>query len=102
MEDKTLNAWLDSHQTPPPSSDLSARILAATTPEGSTVINNHSIVKWIMPIAATILAICAVGFKGFAVFNNESAETALWQEAALDLGFDEIYDWVENEEYSAQ
>jgi len=99
MDDKMLDKCLDSLKAPEPSPDLGQRILrAAKTP----VEQNISFSKKFMPIAATILAIAVIGYTGLNTLTNTETESMLWQEAANDLGFDDIYDWVENEDISAQ
>jgi hypothetical protein len=56
-----------------------------------------------MPIAASLLAVCAIGFGTLQVSLNSETETVTaWQEAATDLGFEDIYEWVETEEAAAQ
>jgi len=99
MDDKILDKWLESHQAPTPRADLNARILAAATLEKQANDNHRSFARRFLPIAATILAVSMIGVTGFNTINDKNieTETALWQEAALDLGFDEIYDWVESE-----
>jgi len=107
MDDKTLNKWLDTHQAPTPSAELGVNILAAASVKDIPANQNQTFRKRFMPIAATILAISMVGFTGFTILSGKAVETtetetALWQEAALDLGFDDIYNWVESEDTSAQ
>jgi len=107
MDDKILNIRLDSHQAPTPSADLSARILTAASTDGRAANQNQRFAKRFTPIAATLLAVSMVGFTGFNVINsnaieNDKTETALWHEAALDLGFDDIYSWVESEDTPTQ
>ena len=99
MDDKILDKWLDAYQAPTPSSDLNARILTAATSDMQANDNHSSFTRRFLPIAATILAVSMIGFTGFNAVNEKNIETAtaLWQEAALDLGFDEIYNWVESE-----
>jgi len=56
-----------------------------------------------MPIAASLLAVCAIGFGTLQFTQNSKTETVTaWQEAATDLGFEDIYDWVETEETTVQ
>lgn len=103
MDDKILDKWLDAHQAPKPRADLKARMLAAAAPVHSApnTARSFSFRKQLLPIAASILAIATVGLVGFNVANLggdniDAAETEIWQEAALDLGFDDIYNWVES------
>ena len=103
MDDKILDKWLDAHQAPEPGADLKARMLAAATPVNSApnTARSFSFRKQLSPIAASILAIATVGLVGFNVANLggtniDTAEAEVWQEAALDLGFRDIYNWVES------
>jgi len=103
MKDSDLNKKLDSYQAPTPSDMLKARILkAAATENKITPPTRSSFSKQFMPIAASLLAVCAIGFTTLQYSQTTKTETAAWQEAATDLGFDEIYDWVETEEAPAQ
>jgi len=99
MDDKILDKWLETHKAPMPSTDLNARILNAVTSDKQANDNHRSFTRRFLPIAATLLAVSMIGVTGFNTVNDKNieTETALWQEAALDLGFDEIYDWVESE-----
>ena len=103
MDDKILDKWLEAQQAPDPRADLKARILAAATPVNSApnTAKSFSLRKQLLPIAASILAIATVSLFGFNVVdsggaNVDTAEAEVWQEAALDLGFDDIYNWVES------
>jgi len=98
MKNSDLNKKLDSYQAPAPSDLLKSRILKAATAE--TTPARKSFTRRFMPIAASLLAVCAIGFTTLQYSQTTKTETAAWQEAATDLGFDEIYDWVETEEAS--
>lgn len=100
MKDTDLNKRLDSYQAPEPSELLKARILKAAAPQ--TAPARAPFTKRFMPIAASLVAVCAIGFGTLQVTDTTKTETAAWQEAATDLGFDDIYDWVEAEETTAQ
>jgi len=105
MKDTELNKKLESYQAPAPSDLLKARILQsaanqATSRPRSSVRTFFS--KRFMLIAASLLAVCAIGFGTLQVTQTTKTETAAWKEAAIDLGFDDIYDWVEAEEPLAQ
>lgn len=102
MKDTELNHRLKAYQAPEPSELLKARILKAATTSSGTVSSQPSFNKRFMPIAASLLAICAISFSVMQVQQPSEPETAAWQEAALDLGFEEVYDWVEAEEVSFQ
>ena len=104
MDDKILDKWLESHQAPTPSADLNARILAAVTSKVQANDNHRAFTRRFLPIAATILAVSMIGITGINTVNDKNieTETALWQEAALDLGFDEIYIWVESDDIATQ
>lgn len=101
MKDTELNTRLDAYQDPNPSDLLKARILKAAGPQADTAISK-SFSKRFMPIAASFIAVCAVGLAALQVNTTQKTESAAWQEAAADLGFDDIYDWVETEELPTQ
>ncbi len=96
MDDDSINQKLAILVPPAMSANLQERILAEAVPV------SHSFSKRFMPIAASLLAICLIGYAAFQPFQNNETETETWQEAALDLGFEEIYTWVENEENFTQ
>lgn len=98
MKDTKLNKKLDSYQAPEASDLLKARILKAATKIEPA--RNPSYTRRFMPIAASVLAVCAIGLTALQL--TQTNETAAWQEAATDLGFDDIYDWVETEEAATQ
>jgi len=100
MRDTDLDKKLESYQAPEPSDLLKSRILKAASAEA--VPARPSFTRRFMPIAASLLAVCAIGFGTMQFTQTYETETAAWQEAATDLGFDDIYDWVETEEASAQ
>lgn len=98
MNDSELNKILGSYQAPAPSDLLKVRIMKAAK---TAPMSKPSFSRRFMPIAASLLAVCAIGF-GTMQYNTQTnkTETAAWQEAAIDLGFDDIYDWVETGEVS--
>lgn len=107
MRETDLNKKLETYQAPEPSDLLKARILkAAKTEPAIAAPVRMPFTKRFMPIAASLLAICAVGFTVMqspnTITSEAVTETAVWQEAATDLGFDDIYDWVETEDTAAQ
>ncbi|WP_154813719.1 hypothetical protein [Hellea balneolensis] len=102
MKDSELNNKLDAFQAPAPSDLLKSRILKAAKPVENTSPKRQSYTQRFMPIAASLLAICAVSFGVMQVQAPTEPDSAAWQEAALDLGFEEVYDWVETEESSSQ
>lgn len=97
MQDNNLNKRLDSYQAPEPSELLKARILKAA---GTNTVVKPSFTRRFMPIAASLIAICAIGLTTLQLSQTDNTETAAWQEAALDLGFDDIYEWVETDQVS--
>jgi len=99
MKDTDLNKMLDNYQAPAPSELLKGRILKAAIAKPAA---KPSFTKRFMPIAASLLAVCAIGFGTLQYTQTYETETAIWQEAAADLGFNDIYEWVETEEISAQ
>jgi len=94
MKDIDLNTKLDSYQAPEASELLKARILKAAKAQP---VKKPSFTRRFMPIAASLLAVCAIGLTTLQFGQTDETETAAWQEAAIDLGFDDIYDWVETE-----
>lgn len=108
MRDTDLNNRLNTYKAPEPSDLLKARILKAAKAENAALASTlapvrTSFAKRFMPIAASLVAVCAIGFAAVQVSQTHETETtAAWQEAATDLGFDDIYDWVETEDASAQ
>ena len=103
MREIDLNRKLESYKAPEPSELLKARILkAASTENGATAPIGTSFVRRFMPIAASLLAVCAIGFTVMQSPDTTKTETAAWQEAASDLGFDDIYDWVEAPETATE
>ena len=103
MREIDLNKRLESYQAPEPTDLLKARILnAARVENAATPPARASFTRRFMPIAASLIAICAIGFTVLQSPNTTKTETAAWQEAATDLGFDDIYDWVEAEDTAAQ
>lgn len=100
MNDDQLNQKLASLVPPAMSLNLQDRILAEAKAVPNSRVGSFS--KRFIPIAASILAICLIGYTVYQPSQNTQAETEIWQEAALDLGFDEIYSWVEGEESFAQ
>ena len=98
MTDMNLNKKLDSYQAPEPSELLKARILQAASAKPAEKL---SFARRFMPLATSLLTVCAIGLTTLQLTQTD-AETAAWQDAAIDLGFDDIYDWVEAEGTSAQ
>lgn len=100
MREIDLNNKLDSYKAPEPGDLLKARIMKAASAE--TVPARPSFTKRFMPIAASLLAVCAIGLTTLQFTQTNETETAAWQEAATDLGFEDVYDWVEAEETATQ
>jgi len=95
MKDTDLNKKLESYKAPEPNELLKASILKAAK---AKPVEKRSFARRFMPIAASLLAVCAIGLTTLQLSQTDKTETAAWQEAAIDLGFDDIYDWVETEE----
>jgi len=96
LSDKKLGLKLDSFEAPAPSDLLKARILRAA---GEATAPRRSFMKHYMSIAASLVAVSAIGFATLqatgGVDIGDQPEAEIWQEAALDLGFQEVYEWVE-------
>lgn len=103
MRDTDLNKKLEAYKAPQPSDLLKSRILKAATAEPSAPAR-RSFTRRFMPIAASLLAVCAIGLTTLQISGPDTTtpETAAWQEAATDLGFEDIYNWVEAEETTTQ
>ena len=97
MKNADLNKKLESYQAPDPSELLKARILKAAK---TKPLQKPSFTRRFMPMAASLLAVCAIGLTALQFTQTNETETTAWQEAAIDLGFEDIYDWVETEEAS--
>lgn len=102
MKDTELNHRLNAYQAPEPSVLLKARILKAAASKDKIPPAQSSFSKRFMPIAASLIAICAVSFGLMQTQDPVEPDVTAWQEAALDLGFEDVYDWVEAEETSSQ
>jgi len=102
MKDTELNTKLEAYKAPEPSDLLKARILKAASGRENIAPSRASFVKRFMPIAASLLAVCAISFGVMQSQQPAEPETAAWQNAALDLGFEDVYDWVEAEEVPTQ
>lgn len=98
MKDTDLNKMLDSYQAPEASELLKGRILKAANK--SEPAQKRSFSRRFMPMAASLLAVCAIGLTTLQFSPIDKTETAAWQDAATDLGFSDIYEWVETEEAS--
>jgi len=94
MTDNDLNRRLDAYQAPEPSEMLKARILKQAA---ATSAKPASWTRRFMPIAASLVAIFALGFAGLQL-SQPVAANDVWLEAANDLGLSEIYIWVEGDE----
>ncbi len=99
LSDKKLGAVLDSYQAPAPGDLLKTRILKAA---GEASAPRRSFVKYYISVAASFVAVCAIGFTALQVTGiGGQPEAEAWQEAALDLGFQDIYEWVETSSETA-
>jgi len=99
-----LDAALTGATVNPPSDLLSRRIMAALPAQDGAAANDLSLSKrrfnW-RAIAASLVAIGAVGFTAlsFQTPSDTTTEDAqVWREAALDMGVDDVFDWVYSED----
>jgi len=99
LSDKKLGLRLDHYEAPAPSDLLKARILKTA---GETAAPRRSYAKRYISIAASFVAVCAIGFATLQVMNPDQPEAEIWQETALDLGFQDIYEWVESDAIATQ
>ena len=102
MKDTELNNKLEAYQAPQPSDLLKARILKAASTSNVAALSRARFSKRFMPIAASLLAVCAISFSVMQIQAPTEPQAAAWQEAALDLGFEDVFEWVEAEETSSQ
>jgi len=106
---KALDAHLDAYDVPPPSALLQARIRKAAHMQAQnspSLPDNAAITDHPQPNrrfgwkrAAAVLAV--VGIVGYGTYPliapvSPDPDANVWQEAAIDLGVSEIYDWVES------
>lgn len=103
---KSLDDMLKTVEAPEPSNTLKARILREaksqrttekTTQKPLRAANDNRWKKW-SAIAATLLVLCAVSFTMLSP-NQDATETELWAETAEDLGYEDLYAWVNEEDY---
>ena len=102
MSDADLDKKLASYIAPAPSDLLKARILKAAQQERHAEKIDapaRPFIRRFAPIAATIMAVCAIGFATLQINDpaEQPTEAEAWQEAALNLGFDDLYAWVEED-----
>ena len=103
MKNIDLNNALNAYKAPEPSDLLKGRILRAASAQSDiTAPAPSSFTKRFVPIAASLLAVCAIGFGVMQSSTPTEPAAAAWQEAALDLGFHDVYEWVETEESQSQ
>ncbi len=91
-------------KTPAPSELLERRIMK-NLPQNLPVQNlsaqngqprsTNSKTQWraVAALFAVVFGVIGVGFTALSL-HDPSAEAAVWREAALDMGVDDIYDWV--------
>jgi len=107
LSETQLNAKLNTYQPAPHSDLLAGRILktARATPQDTVVPAktyvpaNDTRFKYWPRIAAVCLIAFATTFSVMTLNPTSIPETdeTVWQEAALQLGLDDIYDWVEED-----
>jgi len=100
MNDNELNTLLAAHDAPNPSELLKARILKQAQKHVQTSPNHVAKPRYMprkayMSIAASLIAVGTISFT--ALQSSTTYEAQVWQETATELGFDEIYDWVESD-----
>lgn len=96
----SLDEILKTIKAPEPSEPLKARILRdAVSQRDETVLpqpaNDNHWKKW-AAIAATLLVIAVAGMTTLRP-AQEVSEAELWAETAEDLGYEDLYAWVNDE-----
>lgn len=102
---KRLDSALSNHHIHPPSDLLARRIMSKLPAQDGAPANDTSRgfkFNW-RAVAATFAVLSAVGFTTLnmsapAPDDAATAETEVWREAALDLGVDDVFDWVHSED----
>lgn len=88
-----------------PPSDLLARRILSNLPaqDGAATYDTSSprVLNW-RAIAATLIALGAAGFATLSLQSPPASEAVteseIWREAALDMGVDDVFDWVYSED----
>lgn len=102
---KRLDAALKAQTQSPPSDLLARRIMAGLPAQDEVAANDkggYNKVNW-RAIAAAFVVLGAVGFTALntrspapadAVIEDNTQESEIWREAALNMGVDDVFDWV--------
>ncbi len=109
-----LDTALAQATLPPPSDLLARRILSSLPAQHGAPANDVTpsprsrLPEFRMPeirLRALAAAMLVVGAAGFTVLSlqtpptdNAAAESEVWREAALDMGVDDVFDWVYSED----
>lgn len=96
-----LDRVLDYAEVDDPSDILRARILKAAAPQINQSATATPRQHW--KIAASFAAVLALGGFAYSAYKTSTQaatedDSAIWLEAANDLGVSDIYDWVEGRE----
>lgn len=110
-KEAALDAALDSYAVKSPSDLLSARILnaAKTTAQDAPIAtadtphaaNDRAPLPWkrLGAVAAALLVALTIGIGTLSPLGSETAvDDGIYLEAALDLGVEDVYRWVEGED----
>ena len=97
-----LDEVLDYASTAEPSDILKARIMKAATGKVNT-LSKESAPRQYWKLAASFVAVLAIGGLTYSAYTASTPtvsedESAIWLEAANDLGVSDIYEWVEGTE----
>ena len=97
-----LDGALGNHHINPPSDLLARRIMSKLPAQKGAPANDIGAKFNWRAVAATLVVLSAVGFTTLNMrapaFDDTAAETEVWREAALDLGVDDVFDWVHSED----
>lgn len=101
-EAKQLDVALKGAAVSPPSELLPRRIMANLPAQDGAAANDTAPRKYSWrAIAAAFVIVGAVGFTTLSLQSaptDDAAAAEIWREAALDLGVDDVFDWVYSED----
>lgn len=93
-----LNSLLDQVKSPEPSDLLKARILqqakSQTVNQSPKPANDTHWKRWV-GVAAIAVVMGVVGFT--TLYSAPPSEEEVWAEAAQDMGYGDLYAWVEGD-----
>lgn len=104
IQAKRLDAAMSAAAVHPPSDLLARRIMANLPAQDGAAANDMRPARrfnW-RAIAASFVILGTIGVTTFSLQSppavNGAAEAEVWREAALDMGVDDVFDWVYSED----